>query len=208
MLSEPVLIHGWGFSSKIFEGFRGIKPDLPGHGRGPDHYEGIEGLVDYLSGFLREEHDLVGWSLGGSLALLLYMKFPGKIRRIFLIGATPCFRRAWSLKNIRAFRMMFKREGIGAFRRLAGQEGFEDRVREDILHRMLEDYVNLDLEPLLSEVRAEVFIIHGRNDRVVPPAEAEKLHGRIRGSKLFMLEGGHFPVRDEETLVREVFQIR
>jgi pimeloyl-ACP methyl ester carboxylesterase len=48
------------------------------------------------------------------------------------------------------------------------------------------------LRDLLPTMQTPVQIISGKRDAVVPPANAEFLHDRIPGSKLDMLDAGHF----------------
>ena len=207
-LVNPLYIHGWGFSSKVFKEFTGIKPDLPGHGRNTSPYRGLDEVVGYLADLIRDRSDIVGWSMGASLALLLALKYPERVRRIFLIGGTPCFRRAWKESNLRAFRLMIRKRGISAFRELAGFENFNDSVQMETLLRMLDDYINLDLSGKLGSVRSKVLIIHGEEDRVVPPSEALKLKDELPDSDVIILKGGHFPLRNERDLIQAVFQVR
>ncbi len=207
-LVNPLYIHGWGFSSKVFRDFTGLKPDLPGHGRNTSPYRDLDEVVRDLAGLIQDRSDVIGWSMGASLALLLALKYPEKVKRIFLIGGTPCFRRAWKESNLRAFRMMIRKKGIPAFRELAGFENFNDSVQMETLMRMLDDYINLDLSGKLGSVSSEVFIIHGEEDRVVPTSEALKLKDELPDSNVIILKGGHFPVRNERDLIQAVFQIR
>ncbi len=208
MLINPLYIHGWGFSSRVFRAFKGIKPDLPGHGRGPQTYKNLDEVARYLAGFLKDHHDIVGWSLGGSLALMVAQLVPERVERIFLIGTTPCFSRAWKESNLRAFKLMISRNGLRSFRRLAGFEDFEDEYDMEILMKMLEDYINLDLREKVKAINKETYIIHGKGDMVVPVEEAYKLHGLMSHSKLFILEGSHLPIGDEEAFVRTIFKVR
>ncbi len=208
-LVNPVFLHGWGFSSKVFEGFGGIKIDLPFHGSSKFDYEGIESLVDDIALTLGNKHDVVGWSMGGSLALLLACRYPTKVSRVFVIGATPCFGKAWSRKNIRAFLAMIKREGMKGlerFRLSAYSEPFDDEIKLEGALGFLEDYINLDLTYLLPYLDKEVFIIHGGDDPVTPLSEAFKLYNLLRDAKLFILPGGHLPVRDEKDFIRKVLK--
>ena len=207
-LVNPLYIHGWGFSSKVFKEFTGIKPDLPGHGRNTSPYTGLYDVVRNLADLIQDRSDIIGWSMGASLALLLALKYPEKAKRIFLIGGTPCFRRAWKESNLRAFRMMIRKKGISAFRELAGFENFNDSVQMETLMRMLDDYIDLDLSGKLGSLSSEVFIIHGEEDRVVPPSEALKLKDELPCSDVIYLKGGHFPVKNERDLIQAVFQVR
>jgi pimeloyl-[acyl-carrier protein] methyl ester esterase len=192
----------------VFKGFRGIKPDLPGHGTNTEPYTSFVEMAKRIALSLPSRHDVVGWSLGGSVALMVALLFPSKVNRLFLIGTTPYFRGAWREANIRAFRLMIKREGVRAFRRMALGEAFEDRVETDSALRMLEDYLNLNLVNLLPLLRAETFIIHGSLDRVVPLKEAFRIKNLVKKGKLIILPGGHLPVRDEGDFIRKVFKVR
>ncbi len=203
MLKNPIYIHGYGFSSKVFSNFRGTKIDLPFHGISAIRYKDFYSLTEEFLGYMPLKHDIIGWSMGGSLALMLAYRFPSKVNRIFLIGVTPCFRRAWEPKNIRAFISMLKRDpvrGLSKFRKMAYGE-FNDNVDIKASFAMLEDYINFDLLPFLPLIEKPVFIIHGTEDRIVPPREAFVLANLLTYSKLRIIPGGHFPIRYEKDLI-------
>ncbi len=209
MLVNPVFLHGWAFSSKVFDGFRGIKIDLPYHGSSKLGYGGMEELVDDIALTLPSKHDLVGWSMGASLAMLLALKYPSKVNRLFLIGATAHFGGAWSRANIRAFMSMVKREGYGGIRKFRGTAyggAFEDSLELEPAIGMLSDYIELNLELEAPFIRKEVFLIHGLEDEVVPPQESLKLFNLLKGAKLLFLSGGHFPIGYEEEFIAKVFK--
>ncbi len=206
-LVSPVFIHGWAFSSRVFKSYKGIKVDLPAHGMNRERYLSFERMVEDIALKLPSRHDIVGWSLGGTVALLLALKFPDKVRKLFLIGVSPYFRGAWSATNLRAFRMMIKRRGISAFRELAFGKGFDDFLEEESAMKMLDDYINLDLRYRIPYIRKEVFILQGEDDRIVPVKESLKLHNLIKGSKLIILPGGHFPAEDEKSLFSALLKI-
>jgi len=196
----PLYIHGWGFSSKVFAGLPGIKPDLPAHGRNTEPYTCLEEVVRNIALSLPSRHDVVGWSLGGSLALLLALRFPSKVGRLILLGTSPYFAGAWSRANLRAFKGMVRKRGINAFREMVAED-FEDRIEEEGALRMLEDYLHLDLRAQIPFLDKEVVVIHGERDPVVPLREAFLLHNLLRRSKLIILPGGHFPSENEKAVV-------
>ena len=83
--------------------------------------------------------------------------------------------------------------------------GVPDDIREDYLacydgDRFVESmrYVRRypeelpALAELLPQITTPVTIINGRNDRVVPLANAEFLDGRLRTSRLVIIDAGHF----------------
>jgi len=206
-LRRPVFIHGWAFSSKVFQDLSGVKVNLPAHGHDPEPYRGLESFVERLALSLPCKHDVVGWSLGGSIALMLGLRFPSKVSRIFLVGTSPFFGGAWPERNLRAFKLKIKKEGVQAFRRMAYPREFDDPMDEKEAMKILDDYINLDLRSRLPFLKKKVFIIHGENDPIVPPAEAFKLLNLVKGSKLIILPGGHFPAEDEKGLLSALLQI-
>jgi pimeloyl-[acyl-carrier protein] methyl ester esterase len=208
-LLRPVLIHGWGFTKEVFESFKGIKLELPFHGNSRLNYSSMETLIDDIALSLPGKHDIVGWSMGGSIALLLAYRYPSKVRRLFLIGTTPFFGGAWHRKNIRAFLSMLRREGmkgVERFRLMAYGESFKGHIELEGALRMLRDYIALDIRHLLPFVRGEKFIIHGSEDNITPVHEAIKLYNLLGNAKLFILPGGHLPVRHEEDIVSKVLK--
>ena len=79
-----VLLHGWGLNVRVWDGlaatlcdrFRIITVDLPGHGRSPwlperSSLTGQAAQVEEAIGAISEEYSLLGWSLGGQIALQL-----------------------------------------------------------------------------------------------------------------------------------------
>ncbi|TMD76609.1 MAG: alpha/beta fold hydrolase, partial [Chloroflexi bacterium] len=91
-----ILLHGGLMSSETFgpvlpllsEHHQVIAPDLQGHGRTADidrpidvrlMADDIAALIDHLG---LEKPDLVGYSLGGGVALHTAAKYPAKVRRL------------------------------------------------------------------------------------------------------------------------------
>src|SRR3982075_2316880 len=96
-----VLLHGGLGSGEMFgpvlpvlaERHQVITPDLQGHGRTADIDRPIDvrllagdiaALIDHLG---LEKPDLVGYSLGGGVALHTAAKYPAKVRRLVALSA-------------------------------------------------------------------------------------------------------------------------
>lgn len=104
-----VMLHGFLGSSAdwqqvaapLAEDFRCIAIDLPGHGastRLADDVYTWEGALDALEATLAslavDRHRLIGYSMGGRLALGLALRQPGRAQRIVLAGASAGLREA------------------------------------------------------------------------------------------------------------------
>ena len=98
-----ILLHGWAMHSGVWgtivaqlaQRFRVHAVDLPGHGRSaPAASYALDALTRSIAtrfGGERETLTLLGWSLGGLLALRWASLQPGRIARLVLVGSTPCF---------------------------------------------------------------------------------------------------------------------
>ncbi|HSR02272.1 MAG TPA: pimeloyl-ACP methyl ester esterase BioH, partial [Methylophilaceae bacterium] len=95
-----VLIHGWGMHGGVWQPLvkRLSKQymlyivDLPGmgHSRPVEPYH-LYNLVEAIAEVIPGVSDVLGWSLGGLVAQHLATIQPDRIRRLILVGTTPCF---------------------------------------------------------------------------------------------------------------------
>jgi len=98
-----VLLHGWAMHSGIWGGLvdrlaarhRVHAVDLPGHGESPAPSRfTLDGVVDALEAtFATTEPPLsvVGWSLGGLVAMRWALAHPDRVERLALVATTPRF---------------------------------------------------------------------------------------------------------------------
>src|SRR3569833_1806315 len=101
---DLVLLHGWGLNVREWDGlvaelrdrFRLFAVDLPGHGKSP----WVPGRITpaeqawllYFSLILiSNRYSLLGWSLGGQIALDLAAAMPAQIEKQVLVATTPRF---------------------------------------------------------------------------------------------------------------------
>ncbi|OQK16982.1 hypothetical protein AU255_03525 [Methyloprofundus sedimenti] len=99
---EPiVMLHGWAMHTGVWRDFAQLLAaehqvvclDLPGHGRSASiaPYT-LDAVVDAIYTQLPEKASvLVGWSLGGNIALRLAEKYPQRIKSLLLIANNPHF---------------------------------------------------------------------------------------------------------------------
>lgn len=143
-----ILIHGWGFGPEVWQRLQRsleeqalkipvLTPALPGYADSPagDALESLQELVD-----AHDRIGLVGWSLGGLLALALAGRRPDKITRLGLIAALPRFLRGadwpagWTPQAFAKLKRRFDRDAIAARRYVAAlsAHGDADEVRSHL----------------------------------------------------------------------------
>ena len=97
---DLVLLHGWGMSSEVWRGWLAllrircnvILLDLPGFGRSaPQPQLSLDELLDQLKTNIPARSALLGWSLGGALALAFAQKYPEHCSALMTIASNPCF---------------------------------------------------------------------------------------------------------------------
>ena len=100
------MLHGWGLNGAVFNGVRDALAkrytlhivDLPGHGR--SQATGITTLatmVDAVASAIPEKSHVLGWSLGGQVAIELARRYAQRVDKLVLVATTPCFlqRKNW-----------------------------------------------------------------------------------------------------------------
>jgi pimeloyl-[acyl-carrier protein] methyl ester esterase len=191
-------------------------PELPGHAT--IHQTASGSLTQVVDGIACGEPEgctVVGWSLGGLIALAWAGAKPAQVRRLILMCATPCFvrRPGWDMAmpagvfadfhgslggNTRATLQRFcalQAAGDASARRvlreLAGMVSPADADSLDWGLRVLRD---TDIRDLLPHIEHPVLVIHGEHDRLVPLTAAEYLASQVPNGKLAVIPGAsHAP---------------
>ena len=182
--------------------------DYPGFGQS-DSLPSIEGteelaefVLDWLNAVGLQECHLVGFSLGGWIALLLALSHPERFKSLILIATSGG--RLPGIPIVNPSGMNFK-EILSKFyhrpevrEKLARQKP-TPAEREEILRssralaRLVErKKVIPDLHERLHEIRIPTLIIGADRDQAIPKIYQERLCSGILGSKLVVLkETGH-----------------
>jgi pimeloyl-ACP methyl ester carboxylesterase len=204
--------------SSLVEHARLFAVDLPGFGASEarDDLFSPRALGDFLARLIADAElgrpHLVGPDVGTSAALFAAASHPEKIASV-IVGTggaaiplqlgEPLL--SWVVDpDLDKYRRMDPRAIVGvAADTIAG--GLPDDVRADYLDcydgdRFVESmrYVRRypeelpELAELLPRIATPVTIVNGRNDPVVPLANAEFLDARLPNSRVVVIEGGHF----------------
>lgn len=199
-----VLIPGWATDYRIFS-----RLDLNYNYIFPEKPDPLD-FSDRLSSFLKRESvgrvSLLGWSLGGFLAVEFALKNAGRVDELILLGVRRSFdpavldevRRKIS-ENRRAYLFRFyldcfsegDKEGLAWFRRNLMKSYLAEMGPEYLMAGL--DYfykARIDSGSLAAVRRLRVF--HGAEDRIAPFKEAADIENSLPGLKLIAVQGaGH-----------------
>jgi pimeloyl-[acyl-carrier protein] methyl ester esterase len=222
---DVVLLHGWGFSASVWENLAGRLgpqsrvhvPDLPGYGAAPvcAPYT-LAAMAGAVARAAPRRCHVVGWSLGGEIALAWARRFPHQVQRLALIGTTPCFtsRPGWScataLAVLREFGRSLAADRAGTVARFVAVQARGDaRARwlagvllqlsgqsatDGVLAAGLAVLLDADLRRELPRVRQPALVLHGARDRIVPPAAGRRLAAALPNARFSLLRAcAHAP---------------
>jgi pimeloyl-[acyl-carrier protein] methyl ester esterase len=222
-----VLLHGWGTNLRVFDPlrealakhFRVTALDLPGHGRSGWPEAATEArLLAQLAAQLPRGSTLVGWSLGGQLAMQLAGDPALAVQRLVLIASTPRFVRSadWPYglpeptvldfaaqlvrdpsATVASFLALQVRGSAAAGEVLAGLTRAlhaQGGAHPDALAFGLRLLRQNDLRSLARSLPVAALVIAGENDRITPPRAAEALARLLPHAALRLLRrAGHAP---------------
>ncbi|MBL9030425.1 MAG: alpha/beta fold hydrolase [Phycisphaerae bacterium] len=204
-----ILIHGSPGAADDFDrlagalvrrGRRVLAPDLPGFGASdPDppslsiraHARGVLAMMDALG--LPRAH-VVGWSLGGGVALNMADLAPERVASVTLLASVAD--QASEGSGSFAFehaKYAAGYAGAAAVQALTPHFGLLRGM--DLARASTRNFWDSDMRPLASMMRdltAPALVLHGRHDFLVPDHAAERAHDLIPGSTLVMLDASHF----------------
>lgn len=97
--SPLVLLHGWGFHGGVWHTVieslsrhhHLYLVDLPGCGRSTMASYAHADLIAHLFDHLPAKVDLLGWSLGGLIAMKMAIKAPRRVNKVITVASSPCF---------------------------------------------------------------------------------------------------------------------
>jgi pimeloyl-[acyl-carrier protein] methyl ester esterase len=222
-----VLLHGWGMNLAVFEALRTRLAqhysvtvlDLPGHGRSPWPDDCTpEQQLQLIGAELPPQVTLIGWSLGGQLALQLAAQPARSVRRMVLMATTPRFVATsdWphglpeTLLQQFAQQLEFDPAGtVGQFLELQVRADRAGAATLATLRASLERHgwaqpaalradlallASTDLRTMAPGVQVPALAIAGQADRITPPLAAAALVHLLPQAQLLELpRAGHAP---------------
>ena len=222
-----VMLHGWGMHSGVWQPL--IKKlsaqymlylvDLPGMGNSrplePYH---LHALADEVAQVIPGVSDVLGWSLGGLVAQRIALNQPDRIRRLVLVGSTPCFvnKAGWDAgiepSNFETFannvnsdykatimqfltlQCMKADDARGTLKQLRASFDTRPTPTQTTLQRALHILLESDLRDEVANIRKPTLLIHGDRDTLAPVQAAHWMMQQLPYGFLRVISGSaHAP---------------
>jgi pimeloyl-ACP methyl ester carboxylesterase len=234
-----LLLHGIGSNHRAFrhqmalaDAYTVLAWDAPGYGLSADPVGlfSLEDLADDAARLLDEQGieraHVLGVSLGGVIAQLVYLRHAARVLSLILVDTTPGGGAA--AEPERSERVQGRLDAID---RLGPREMARRRapqlVRADAPPALVQELEDImaevrpagyrsaaialgatDLTPRLGDIKAPTLVVHGEDDGVVPLATGRMLAAAIPGARLAVIErAGHVSNQEQpeafNAIVRE-----
>ena len=222
-----IMIHGWAANGRVFdplreslpENWRIRTPDLPGHGASPDNGAfDITATADALAAEIDdgEPADLLGWSLGGLVALHLAHRHPQKVRKLCLTAsfakflAAPDYPEGLSNPALGKMITLFRQDYQKYMRQFLELQFLYAKEARPLMHAILPDIVKhgtpaaletalaalsaADARPFLPDIRQPVLLVYGDKDTITPPRMGDYLARQLPDAALHIIpQAAHAP---------------
>lgn len=208
-----LILHGWGHS------LAQVKPlgqllaptcdvhlvDLPGFGRSTppptvwSAWDYADRIIAYCDEKQLHQIDLIGHSFGGKVAICMALKYPQRVRRLALIGASGLKRHRPALQRLRMVAIKMVGKFIKLIDHFCGLHLFVNyfsnrfgspdyRQASGVMRAILVRSVNEDLSNVVHKIVQPTCLLWGELDTETPLEVAYRLHANIKGSKLYLLK--------------------
>ena len=225
-----VLLHGWAMHSGVWaplvqhlaKRHRVHAVDLPGHGRSaPLPSFGVAAIVEQLDAAFHAERmpmAVVGWSLGGLIALAWSLSHEQRVARLGLVATTPRFaaddswRCAMSPQTLQRFgdelevawkatvlrfltlQMRGSEQGHRVLTALRGELFARGEPSRRTLAQALGVLATTDLRADVGRIVQPALVIQGDRDTLVPPAAGDWLAAALPNGRFAGIAGAaHVP---------------
>ena len=225
--SPLLLLHGWGMHSgmwaqvagELSKSHRVHSVDLPGYaGSNACTPYDLDTLVQQLSAQFNEAMTVVGWSLGGQLALRWAQLHPAQVGKLVLVATTPCFvqkenwNSAMAAETLQEFAGSLLQNHAQTLRRflalqVRGSEN-EKQLLSDLRAQLfakgepamealkggLEILRNTDMRDELKNIAQATLVIAGERDTLTPSTASVYMADALPNARLAVIKGAaHAP---------------
>jgi pimeloyl-[acyl-carrier protein] methyl ester esterase len=225
---DLVLLHGWSLHGgmwgpwldRLAEHASLHAVDLPGHGRSawPEDTRDLRTLANHVLPAIPRGATVLGWSLGGMVALELARRHPEFVNALVLVATTPKFLAGdgWehgmrpdvldgfarslagdyhgTVQNFLALQALGDEHAGQALRSLRSQLASHGEPDPRALAAGLEILRDADLRDDLPRIAQPALVIAGDRDRVTPPSAGSALAAALPSARFCLVErAGHAP---------------
>lgn len=233
---ELFLLHGWGTTSEIWlpwltrleETFKVTCLDLPGLGnvKLPTAELTLENSLNLLGDKITSNSYLLGWSLGGMLAMLLAQRANINVRGVISIGYNPCFvkNEHWALgmpedqfESFFAQMSANPQKTLNRFFSLQVQSASESKailkrlkaINEEVSHSHLLNnlsFLRTDCSVSIKSLNVKSLHFFGELDKLAPVGLADRLPLLNHSLETVVIKGaGHLPfLSDGDLIARKI----
>ena len=215
---KNIFLHGWGFSKEIWKEFFDLENsaflDLPFHGE--SKFNGKNEILKKFSEEIyrkieneKEPVNLIGWSLGATVSILVALKKPENLQKMVLVGFSPKFKDenlGHSPIAVKAFMISLKKDfekTVINFRKTAAGKVFENIPLPEKIGStaLLKEFIDLDLTEVLKDIDIETIFIHGKNDKITNYKGSVFSAEKVKNSKLVLTDGNHAHFLEDKKLI-------
>ncbi|MCS4533932.1 pimeloyl-ACP methyl ester esterase BioH [Neisseria montereyensis] len=224
-VKKVYLIHGWAANRHVFDDLIPRLPEswdiealnLPGHGDAP--FNGsfhITDIADDLAEKIDEPAYLLGWSLGGLVALYTAARHPEKVRALCIttgfakFQAAPDYPEGIQTSALDKMIELFQQDYYKYIKQFLQLQFLYTKERQPVLETImpeiaqygppsaikaaLDAIIETDIRPLLPDIDIPTLLIFGAKDTIAPPRMGKYLQQHMPHSDLHVIEkSAHAP---------------
>lgn len=222
------MLHGWGMNSAVWahlaktlsKHFTVHLVDLPGMGQSqPVEPYDLGSVSATIAEQLPDNTIIIGWSMGGLIAMHIAITQPEVVKKLVLVGATPCFvnvkglsrRSHWhagveqsvfdgfaenveadyqkAMLNFLGLQCVGSADAKQLLRRLKTQFAAQPTPTMPVLQSGLDILMRADLRKEVANITQPTMIIHGDKDRLVPLQAGNWLAQALPNAQLCVING-------------------
>jgi pimeloyl-[acyl-carrier protein] methyl ester esterase len=222
----------WPEELKKSDGYQWHDVDLPGHsGAAGAATTCFAAALERIAAAAPSRCHVLGWSLGAQFALAWAQRHPRQVERLVLISATPRFvagpdwPHGMPEATLRGFGAVLGREPDTAWQRflmlqtqgdtqtkavvraLRSALGARPPATPAVLRDALAWLRDNDLREACAAITRPCLVVHGSEDRIVPPAAGLWLAAQLPVARMHLAEGAaHAPFLSAPSAMRECIE--
>lgn len=204
------ILHGWGSCAENWQpvkellenrGFKVFIPDLPGFGKttAPSTAWSIDDYVEWIKDYCEKQNlsqfFLLGHSFGGALAVKFVLKYPEKIKKMFLLASSGIRKRSLKGKIFKKMAIFLKILSFlpfyfwirKIFYKIFIPKSDYPYIGKEVMRETYLKVINEDISSCFSQVSVPTVIIWGDEDKVVRLKDAYFINQKIKNSDLIII---------------------